>query len=91
MPTGAEWWVPAEHRYKNLPKISRGTVLPDSTVVAARRVPNGRRNNMVWVLRTADDRVYGFQQPNHAARFALQQVVVLHHRFDTTKWTLEKI
>ena len=89
MPTGAEWWVPAEHRYKSLPKISRGTMLPDPTVVAARRVSNGRRDNTVWVLKTADGQVYGFQQPNHAARFALQQDAQLNLRFDTTKWTME--
>ena len=89
MPTGAEWWVPAEHRYKNLPKISRGTMLPDATVVAAQRVPNGRRDNMVWMIKTADGLVYGFQQPNHAAKFALQQGVELNLHFNTTKWTME--
>ena len=42
-----------------------------------------------WVLKTADGLVYGFQQPNHAARFALQQDAQLNLRFDTTKWTME--
>ena len=79
----------AEHRYKNLPKISRGTMLPDATVVAAQRVPNGRRDNMVWMIKTADGLVYGFQQPNHAAKFALQQGVELNLHFNTTKWTME--
>ena len=64
-------------------------MLPDSTVVAARRVSNGRRDNMVWVLKTSDGLVYGFQQPNHAAKFALRQDADLHLHFDTTKWILE--
>ena len=48
-----------------------------------------RKQHTARIIKTEDGILYGFQQPNHVASFALREDAELTLRFDTTAWTMQ--
>jgi hypothetical protein len=71
IPNG-EWWKLAEAKYKSLPAISRKSVLDNALVTGAKMVHNERKKP-VWVVQTADEKIYKFEHPNHAHTLKLTE------------------
>ena len=89
------WWMPSaasKHAYSALPVLQKQMLSqPTSTVVvAAKRVPNQRRDLQVWIFKMDDGKVYKFSSPQSVVPFAavLRESNNLHLKLDTDDWTL---
>ena len=90
------WWRPAQatkQAYNALPELSKQmTTQPSATViVAAKKVPNFRRDMQVWVVKTEDGRVWRFKSPqstNTNAFTLLREGNDLRLQIDTDAWTV---
>jgi hypothetical protein len=86
------WWQ-AAHRnknaYKALPQIAHQMASPpaNTTIVAAKLVPNFRRDKKVFIVKMADDTVYSFTAPQTIAPFKLKESNSLNVHLDTAAWT----
>jgi len=90
------WWQAAFHSknaYRSLPQIARQMPNPPSVdvIVAAKNVPNFRRDRQVPIVKMQDGRVYSFTCPQTAVPLNLQESNNLNLRLDTAAWSVTSV
>jgi len=86
------WWQAAKRNknaYKALPQLAHQMLGPpaNTTIVAAKIVPNFRRDKQVFIVKMADGNVYSFTAPQTVVPLNLQEANDLRLHLDTAAWT----